>query len=214
MTLLARLKPYNEKRNQLTRTYMIDGARFYVDRGWYEVPDALGEKLRDLHQDHYDPDSPFLFDVGTPEEAQAIEDRETRQAEEALRATARNPAILGEGRRRSTAIAAANAQKLSNQGEPGRGGDVTTAEFSGGQRPKVRPTEPGPITNAGEPGGGGDMTTQEFRGDGTGTTLQDPDPEGKELLENDDGRATEVGRVGNLAGAAGASTGPKSRAKR
>lgn len=202
MTLLARLKPYNEKKNQLTRTYMIDGARFYEDRGWYEVDDALGEKLRDLHQDHYDEDSPFLFDVATPEEAERLEQKEAKQQAEQLRATSRNPALLGEGRRR---VQAQNAAKLSNQGEPGGGGDLTTAEFSANRGPRVRPTEPGPITNAGEPGGGGDLTTQEFGGGGT--TLQDPDPEGKELAEADEeGRATEVGRVGH--------TTPKSRTKK
>lgn len=87
MALLARLKPYNVKKGHLTRIYMIDSARFYEERGWYEVPDDLGEKLRGLHQDHYDEDSPDLFDVCTPEQAEALEARELKAVE--VKATAK-----------------------------------------------------------------------------------------------------------------------------
>lgn len=92
MSLLVRLKPYNERKGHLVRVYMIGGWRFLEERGWYEVPEALVEQLqlRELHQAHYNEDSPALFDVCTPEQAERLEEKE-RAREEREKATARKP---------------------------------------------------------------------------------------------------------------------------
>lgn len=90
MALLARLKPFNERKGHLTRTYMVEGARFFVDRGWYEVTNDFGSKLKLLHQDHYDLDSPLLFDVCTAKEAEELEENERKVVE--VKATPRQPA--------------------------------------------------------------------------------------------------------------------------
>lgn len=119
MALLARLKPYNERKGHLTRTYMIDGARFFVDRGWYQVSEDLGAKLRTLHQDHYDEDSPLLFDVCTPAEAEKLERAEQKQVEE--KATPRRPAQVVT---RSSRAQVASATASGNES-----GDLTSADL-------------------------------------------------------------------------------------
>lgn len=91
MSFLARLKPLNERKGYKVNVYMTDGARFIVERGWYEVSDELAAKLRELHQDHYDPESPELFDVCTREEAMRLEESERARAATA-RATVSQPA--------------------------------------------------------------------------------------------------------------------------
>lgn len=150
MALLARLKPYNPKKRHLVRCYMIDGVRFYEERGWYEVSDSLADKLRDLHQDHYDLDSPLLFDIMTPEQAEQLEQAELDREANA-KATARRPATPVNTRPQRAARVAEET------------GDLTSAEVVG------KPAVPAMI---------------------------DPDPEGEELLENEDeGRIVEVGRV-------------------
>lgn len=88
---LARLKPLNERKGHKVKLYMIAGLRFYVERGWYEVSDEIAEKLRGLHQDHYDLESPLLFDVVTPAEAETME-RSERAAAATTRATVQQPA--------------------------------------------------------------------------------------------------------------------------
>lgn len=118
MALLARLKPYNERKRHLVRTYMIDGARFFEERGWYEVSDALGERLRPLTQDYHDEDSPKLFDVCTKEEAEALEQRE---AEAEVKASAKRPAQVVTTRSQSSRRA--------------ESGDMTSADV-------VAPAEP------------------------------------------------------------------------
>jgi hypothetical protein len=111
MALLARLKPYNEKKRHLTRVYMIDGARFFSERGWYEVSDALGEKLKVLHQDYHDDDSPMLFDVCTPEQAEKIDEKESAVVE--TKASARRPA-QAEIRRRVQSLTNAESGDMTS----------------------------------------------------------------------------------------------------
>lgn len=178
MALLARLKPYNEKKRHLTRVYTIEGARFFGERGWYEVSDALAEKLKVLHQDYHDDDSPMLFDVCTPEQAEKIEEKESEVVE--TKASARRPA-QAEIRQR--------VQRLTN---PSESGDMTSDDV---KTPKA--AEP---VNA-EP-------------EGKEQQMLDPDPEGKELSEDDEdeGRAVAVGRVSPAT--SGRSTPPKTRVKR
>jgi hypothetical protein len=98
MSLLVRLKPLNERKHHNVKTYMIDGIRFFVERGWYEVSDAIADTLRELHQDHYDLDSPLLFDVCTPAQAEKLENFEEHAAVTA-KATARRPASVVNTRR-------------------------------------------------------------------------------------------------------------------
>ena len=196
MSLLARLKPFNERKGHLARTYTIDGNRFFVERGWYEVPDDLGLKLRDLHQDHYNPDSPFLFDVCTPSQAQALDDKENAVVE--TKASARRPARIERSR-------SGERLPINNAGE-GEGGDTTTGDVARRPQPSG---ERLPINNAGE-GEGGDTTTGDVA---ARPAMLDPDPDGKELDEDDDeGRALEVGRVGGAS--MGRSTPPKTRIKK
>lgn len=91
MTMLVRLKPLSERKGHKVQVYMYKGFRFNVERGWYEVDDdAFAEELRDLRQDHYDPDSADLFDVCTEDEARRLEEKERRVAENE-RATVSQP---------------------------------------------------------------------------------------------------------------------------
>jgi hypothetical protein len=132
MALLARLKPYNVKKGHLTRIYMIDGARFYEDRGWYEVPDDLGEKLRVLHQDHYDDDSPDLFDVCTADEAEALEARELKAVE--VKATAKKALKISDSTLRE------RVRALTSR-EPDESGDLTSAELKPAPAAMIDPAD-------------------------------------------------------------------------
>jgi hypothetical protein len=127
--MLARLKPYNPKKGHLTRIYMFDGNRFYEERGWYEVPDDLAEKLRGLHQEHYDEDSPDLFDVCTPEEAEALERRDAKALE--VKSTPRAPAnIIGE-----------RVRALNSRRETSESGDLTSDDVKQTPPKMVDPAE-------------------------------------------------------------------------
>lgn len=110
--MLVRLKPFNERKRHLTRTYMFDGARFFVDRGWYDVPDAFAERLRDLRQDYHDLDSPILFDVCTTKQAEALEEAEVAAE---VKATARRPATIVTTRSQA-------------ERKPSESGDMTSAD--------------------------------------------------------------------------------------
>jgi len=146
MSMLVRLKPINERKGFVVRTYMVEGARFYVDRGWYEVDDSLADKLSNLHQNYDDPDSPPLFDVLSRSAAEALEQQEIDREANA-RASASRPATPAGSRRVSTP---GRARTGRAEGE----GDLTSADVTG-RRP-----------------------------------LLDPDPDGEELVnENDEGRA-------------------------
>lgn len=127
MPFLVRLKPFNEKKGYLVRVYMIEGIRFHEERGWYEVDDALAEKLRELHQDHYDEDSPILFDVCTAKQAEKL-DAKAAEVEE-VKASARKPAQVA----RSRSLEA-------TQAGPSTGGDMTSADIK--TQPKPAAPEP------------------------------------------------------------------------
>lgn len=107
MPFLVRLKPFNEKKGYVVRVYMIDGVRFHEERGWYEVPDEFANRLRELHQDHYNDDSPLLFDVCTRKEAERLD----------------AAAVIAEAK----ASAKKPAQIVSTR--PREGGDLTTADI-------------------------------------------------------------------------------------
>lgn len=124
-TFLVRLKPYNEKKGHRTRVYMVDGLRFYEERGWYEVTPAIADSLRELRQDHYDLETPYLFDVVTPDQAEKIDEREALGKIEA-KASARRPEKLPRTRV-AQVLPANNAGPLDEI----TGGDTTTADILG-----------------------------------------------------------------------------------
>lgn len=73
----VRIKPYDARKGYLRRRTMIEGVRFDVDRGWYKIADLdFAERLADELQDPNDPESKYVFDVCTKEEAQKIDARE------------------------------------------------------------------------------------------------------------------------------------------
>jgi len=75
-TKLVRVRPYNPKRGQLVRRYMVKGIRFDVNRGWYKVDDELAKYLATVTNDPNDPESTPVFDVLTEKEALKLEQDE------------------------------------------------------------------------------------------------------------------------------------------
>lgn len=78
-TLLVRLRPYDPKKRQLCRRYVIKDQLFDGDQGWYQVPAWFAEELRDLTQ--ADGTTP-LFDVGDVQQAENIEKKEFEEKQE------------------------------------------------------------------------------------------------------------------------------------
>lgn len=72
-TLFVRLKPFDPRRGHLLRRYTYRGIKFQDERGWYHVPQDVGEYLRTVHQVSGDEHSPLAFDVGTEAEAKALD---------------------------------------------------------------------------------------------------------------------------------------------
>lgn len=89
-TMLVRIRPVRKAKAPRVRRYMFEGQRYDADRGWYEVSARTAKKLKKLNQDHYDPESPPIFDVASKEDAVKLEEQEARAAE---RATAKRPNI-------------------------------------------------------------------------------------------------------------------------
>jgi len=99
----VRLKPYNERKGFRVRRYHVFGIRFEEARGWYKVPVTMiydgqerdvAEYLRQVRNDHQDPDSPAAFDVCSPAEAAAINAAEERVKASREKAGIRNPVDL------------------------------------------------------------------------------------------------------------------------
>lgn len=185
MALLARLKPYNVRKGHTTRIYSIDGTRFYEERGWYEVSDDLGDKLRDLHQDHYDLDSPDLFDVCTQEEAEELERREAKQVE--VKSTARRPVNVT-GRRSAAAVSG----RESREDEVPR--SITVFDATQVNNELGDGTSAGLHENKQNQPPTGDLRVNEVRQG----VVEGPNGERPAIPETDtadEGRALEVGRV-------------------
>jgi len=81
--VLARIKPYNPKQGYKVQTYTFMGQRFRESAGWYRIPVALGEQLKELLQDESDPLSQSVFDVLSEEDASKVEERENARRERA-----------------------------------------------------------------------------------------------------------------------------------
>lgn len=123
MTMYARLKPFNERKGFRTKIYNYEGQKFLVEKGWYPVSEALADKLKELHQDHYDEESAKLFDVGSEEEIDAIDEKEAQAIADA-RTSIRQPRARAGGKVRTQALPVNNAGGLA-----GIPGDLTTEDL-------------------------------------------------------------------------------------
>jgi hypothetical protein len=78
MNQIVRIKPYNPRKGYVLKTYVFQGMLFSVDKGWYQPPQSVIDKLRYVHSKPDDLDSPLAFDICTPEEAEALMEEERR----------------------------------------------------------------------------------------------------------------------------------------
>jgi hypothetical protein len=74
-TILVRIRPYNPRKGAKTKSYTYRGQRFMEEAGWYEVSIQLGEELGQCTVDGQE-DGERVFDVATPEQAKAMQQRE------------------------------------------------------------------------------------------------------------------------------------------
>ena len=79
----VRLKPYNPRRGCYLRNYVDSrtGAKFSVEKGWYQVPRTLADRLGKVTQRTHDEDSPLAFEIMSEEEKNRKE-QEARLASE------------------------------------------------------------------------------------------------------------------------------------
>lgn len=88
MPQLVRIKPFNARKGNLTRSYTYKGLLFKEEAGWHEVDDAVADYLKTATTDG-NADSPLVFDVaGDEDEATDIEEKACKAA---TRATADKP---------------------------------------------------------------------------------------------------------------------------
>ncbi len=81
---LVRIKPYNPKRGQLLRRYVVSGIRFDVNRGWYKVDAELAKYLAGItNGGDTDPEAPLAFDVMDEVDAKKLEAAEAAAKEPA-----------------------------------------------------------------------------------------------------------------------------------
>jgi hypothetical protein len=130
MPKLVRIKPYDPRRGQVLRRYTLsrfNGIRLEEGRGWYQVDDDVAAYLATIRNVDGDELSPLAFEVCTPEEAEAIAERETHRKLNEDRAAPSAPIIPGV---RDATMAAAMASKLPDPDEPRK------AQARVGQRPQ------------------------------------------------------------------------------
>lgn len=79
----VRLKPYNPRRGCYLRNYVDSrtGAKFSVEKGWYQVPRSLADRLGKVTQRSHDPDSPLAFEIMSEDE-KLRKEQQARAAEE------------------------------------------------------------------------------------------------------------------------------------
>ncbi len=114
MTKYVRIKPFNPQKGFKSKTYTFQSQIFREEKGWYEVSDKLAAKLVDITNEPYNPESKPVFDVCTPEEAQALEDFEARKAVE--RAAAKNPHRVHNVKRMASDVGTRNVGRLAPRG--------------------------------------------------------------------------------------------------
>lgn len=78
-TRLVRLKKPDPKRGHVLRRYTYKGIRILAERGWYRVALDIAEELKAKRQIPNDEHAPLAFDVCSDEEAQQLDERESRE---------------------------------------------------------------------------------------------------------------------------------------
>lgn len=129
MSMLVRLKPLSERKGHKVQIYTFAGLRFYERQGWYEVEDGIAEQLRNLHQDHYDEETPDLFDVCTREEAQKLDEKERQAAE---RSGVANPA---------QAVRTRVQKPASTRRDAESSGDMSTEDLDAQREAQLNPPD-------------------------------------------------------------------------
>lgn len=114
-TRLVRIRP--GRKGFKVKRYMYRGTRYDAERGWYRVGLALAMELEKFHQDHYDDESPKLFQVCTDEEAATIDEAESKKAEKAPATRPHQVAAVRTRRERARAGAVTTADLPANQND-------------------------------------------------------------------------------------------------
>jgi hypothetical protein len=83
-SMLVRLKPYDPKKGLLLKQYSYRGIRFQAGRGWYKVNGQVAAYLEGVHSVPGDNDTPLAFDVCTPDEARAMDEKDRKAARQVL----------------------------------------------------------------------------------------------------------------------------------
>jgi hypothetical protein len=82
--MLVRLKPHDPKKGLLLKQYTYQGIRFQAGRGWYKVNGQVAAYLESVHSVPGDKDTPLAFDVCTPDEARAMDEKDRKAARQVV----------------------------------------------------------------------------------------------------------------------------------
>jgi hypothetical protein len=85
--MLVRLKPttpHDPKKGLLLKQYTYQGIRFQAGRGWYKVNGQVAAYLESVHSVPGDNDTPLAFDVCTPDEARAMDEKDCKAARQVV----------------------------------------------------------------------------------------------------------------------------------
>jgi hypothetical protein len=82
--MLVRLKPHDPKKGLLLKQYTYQGIRFQAGRGWYRVNRKVAAYLEGVHSIPGDEDTPLAFEVCTPDEARAMDEKDRKAARQVL----------------------------------------------------------------------------------------------------------------------------------
>jgi hypothetical protein len=82
--MLVRLKPHDPKKGMVLKQYTYQGIRFQAGRGWYQVNRKVAAYLENVHSIPGDEDTPLAFDVYTPDEARAMDEKDRKAARQVL----------------------------------------------------------------------------------------------------------------------------------
>jgi hypothetical protein len=113
-TMLVRLRPFDPRRGHVLRRYTYRGVKYVPERGWYRVTADVAAYLRTVRQDAGNPHSPPAFDVGTDEEARALEAAEAAKDAKQPASDPVDTTVIEEG---GTSDAPASATGRGRRGE-------------------------------------------------------------------------------------------------
>jgi hypothetical protein len=82
--MLVRLKPHDPKKGLLLKQYTYQSIRFQAGRGWYKVNGQVAAYLKSVHSVPGDNDTPLAFDVCTPDEARAMDEKDRKAARQVV----------------------------------------------------------------------------------------------------------------------------------